>query len=72
MCLMKWINWAVEREAVKTMAGELGVICLENPRNKEAHGETREHEIKAWRVEGPQAYSMIRIRRKNERPQTTG
>lgn len=38
-----------EREAVRTMAGDLAVYCLWDPRVNEATGETKEHKIRAWR-----------------------
>lgn len=41
-----------EKEAVKAIVADLTTTCLWNPQVAEAHGETAEHDIKAWREDG--------------------
>jgi len=41
-----------EREAVKSLVADLVIECLWDSRAVEAHGETNEHDIKAWRDNG--------------------
>jgi hypothetical protein len=41
-----------EKEAVKVIVADLVATCLWHPEVAEAHGETVEHDIKAWREEG--------------------
>lgn len=42
-------NWLKEKEAVRKMVGDLAITCLWHPDVVEAHAETEEHDIRAWR-----------------------
>ena len=49
---MLTVNSLRDKEAVKLVVSDLVINCLWNPEVAEGHGETAEHDIKAWRDKG--------------------
>ena len=45
-------NGRKERENIKEIIGDLVVACLWHPEMTEAHGETANHILRAWREGG--------------------